>query len=108
MSALLEALARERQAARRAEPVPRPPARPERAPKKPKGLAPWQQKELDQLEARIAAVEAEIAAQDAQLADPKLYSGPAPRVIEVRQRRAALAGELATLYARWEELESLR
>ena len=109
MSALLEELARERQARRSATPAGRPSApTPERTAKKPKRLSSWQQKELDQLEARIPALEAEIAALDAELADPKLYTGPNPRVVEVRRQRATRADELATLYARWEELEGLR
>jgi ATP-binding cassette subfamily F protein uup len=109
LSRLLEQLARERAERRAAEAARRPaPPPPDRVARKPKRLAPWEQKELDQLEARIPAVETELAALDAQLADPKLYSGPNPPVVAVRQQRTTLAEELATLYVRWEELESLR
>jgi ATP-binding cassette subfamily F protein uup len=109
MSALLEELARERNARRSAEPVQRPAATSApRPPQKPKRISPWQQKELDQLENRIPAVEAELAALDLQLSDPKLYSGPGQRVTEVRSLRATRAAELQSLYVRWEELESLR
>jgi ATP-binding cassette subfamily F protein uup len=108
-SGLLETLARERaerrtaELAARAAPVaaPRPAARAKR-------ITPWQQKELDQLEARISGLEAEIATLDARLGDPALYTGAKSEVASVRARRAELAAELAGLYARWEELEALR
>jgi ATP-binding cassette subfamily F protein uup len=109
MSALLAELAGEKEARRAAELARRPaaPSLAKPAPK-PRRITPWQQKELDQVEARIQALETEIAGLDEELADPRLYSGPSPRVVEVRNRRAALAAELETLLARWEELESLR
>jgi hypothetical protein len=60
------------------------------------------------VEDRIAEVEAAIASKDERLADPSLYTGPRAEVEALQQSRAALEGELAKLYARWEELEALR
>jgi ATP-binding cassette subfamily F protein uup len=113
MSALLEQLTRERDE-RRAVPSARPAAAPgaartasERAPAR-KRITPWQQKELDEIEGKIAALEAEVAALDARLGDPALYAGPAPEVGAVRARRKERGAELERLLARWEELETLR
>ncbi|MFN0242912.1 MAG: ABC-F family ATP-binding cassette domain-containing protein [Planctomycetota bacterium] len=105
MSALLDLLAAEREAAR-PEPAPTKVAQPREV--KPKRRAPWQQKELDALPARIASAEADIEALDARLADPALYTGPKLELERVRANRVALQSELEVLYARWEELESLR
>ena len=107
VSGLLEHLARERSA--------EPPAK-QRAPKrtpapaKPpaqKRITPWQQKELEALEARIAEVEGSISSVDVRLADPALYTGPRADLDAIHANRAALDVELAALYERWEELESL-
>jgi len=110
MSSWLELLARERAEARAAEASRRPaPAAPApRAAARPKRITPWQLRELEELEARIPAVEGEIAAVDGRLADPALYAGPKAEVQAVRARREELAADLARLYARWEELEALR
>ena len=73
-----------------------------------KRISPWEQKELDQVEGRIAEVEAEVGQVDVLLADPALYGGPREQAEVLHQRRAGLAEDLAQLYARWEELEELR
>ena len=107
VSSLLEHLARERNA--------EPPAKqraPERTPTParapaPKRITPWQQKELEALEARITEVESNIASIDERLADPALYTGPRAELDAIHANRAALDGELAGLYERWEELETL-
>jgi len=78
------------------------------APRRKKKLAPWQAKELEEIEKRLPQLEAEIAAVDAELAEPSLYSGPAAKRERVQARRATLAAESEKLYARWEELETLR
>jgi ATP-binding cassette subfamily F protein uup len=66
------------------------------------------QRELDQLPERIAALEREIAALEARLADPGLYvGGPAAAEPTIR-RHAAARAELATLEDRWLALEERR
>jgi ATP-binding cassette subfamily F protein uup len=108
MSGLLATLAAEREAGRETArtSAPNAPQKPARE-AKPKRRTPWQQKELDALPERISATEAEIAALDAQLADPKLYTGPKDEIQRVRVRRAELQASVDAIYARWEELEAL-
>ncbi len=109
MSALLALLVQERLAARATGPEARPAAvAAARATAKPKRITPWQRKELDQIEQRVAALEQELAALDARLGDPALYAGSNAEVGPLRARRAQLATELARLMERWEELEALR
>jgi ABC transport system ATP-binding/permease protein len=71
-------------------------------------IAPWEQRELDDLEAQITAREAQLADLDARLSEPGLYSGPRPALEEVQTARKRLEQEIAALYARWEALEALR
>jgi ATP-binding cassette subfamily F protein uup len=107
MDELLEGLAQER-ARRRSEAnrTSRPPAvsTPPPPPRR-KGLAPWERRELDELEARIGALEEELTTVDARLAEPALYTGPREQVEELNARRAGLAEELGRHYERWTELE---
>jgi ATP-binding cassette subfamily F protein uup len=64
-----------------------------------------EQRELDALPDRIAALEAEVAAIDAKLADPEVYQRP--DVKEITSRRKEASEELDHLLERWEELESI-
>jgi ATP-binding cassette subfamily F protein uup len=105
-SSLLEELASEEREAEKPRAAKAPPK--PVAPAKKKGLAPWEQRELDALEAEIPTLEAGLAAVDAELADPALYTRAEARRREVFDRRAKLGAELAALYSRWEELESKR
>ncbi|MCC6409593.1 MAG: ATP-binding cassette domain-containing protein, partial [Planctomycetes bacterium] len=115
LSSLLEKLAEERRSASAsasaaamatAASTPKP-AAPAAAPKT-RRIAPWELKELERVEADIARHEAELAELDTRLADPALYTGPKAELEKVNQRRATLGAELPKLYARWEELETLR
>ena len=65
-------------------------------------------KELEGLPARIAALEGEEAALHAKLADPDFYKSAGNAVTTVNERLAALAIELEVVYARWEELETIK
>lgn len=84
-------------------------AAPASAATKKKGLAPWEQRELEQLWTKVGELEARKEALDAQLAAPDLWSGPR----EAAQKRAlALQGEqqqaveaLAKAWGRLTELE---
>jgi ABC transport system ATP-binding/permease protein len=109
LSSLLEELAAARRAARsQARTRTARPAEDAPAPPKPKRLSSWQAKELGVVESQIPAVEGQIAELDQRLADPQLYQGPREQAQAVERERAGLAAQLEGLYARWEELESLR
>ncbi len=109
LSSLLEDLARERKAAAtpKTRKAPKAPATATRK-AKPRRITPWQQRELDEVEQRIAEIEDELGKVDQRLADPELYKGSAPELESFQARRVELAAELAERYARWEELEALR
>ena len=63
-----------------------------------------EQRELDELPARIEALEAEQAELNQQLADPDIYRKEGPNVAAMHARVEAIDEELLTLLARWEEL----
>jgi ATP-binding cassette subfamily F protein uup len=68
-----------------------------------------QKKELEGLPARIETAEAALADLDERLADPELYAGGAGDAVgELGAARARAQDDLDALYARWEELESIR
>ncbi len=65
-----------------------------------------EQRELEELPARIAALEAEQAVLNEQLAGTELYAGPADKVAAAHARHAAIDDELLALMERWEALEA--
>lgn len=73
----------------------------------PKKLTYKERLELDQLPARIEALEAEQAEVFELLSDPALYQNDAGTVSGVKARATELESKLAALYARWEHLESI-
>jgi len=75
--------------------------------KKPRKITWKEQQELDTLPDRIHEAEAELAKIDGELADAEFYARPHAHVNERTLRRKELADEVATLYARWEELEAI-
>ncbi|TAJ16717.1 MAG: ABC transporter ATP-binding protein [Planctomycetota bacterium] len=118
MASLLERLARERDARTRAQTQR---AADERAAAamsaesstasaassvKAKRLAPWEQRELDALPAKIHALETKVAELEAKLADPALYRRPAEEQKAARDAHVDAAIELAALMERWEALEA--
>ena len=109
LSGLMDELA---SAARPAKPVSKPkhkaPIADEQSKDRPKRITPWQLEELEQHETRIAELEERLAQIDTTLADPELYQGPHEALAKVQDERGELAAQLEPLYARWEELESLR
>ncbi|HOU93131.1 MAG TPA: ATP-binding cassette domain-containing protein, partial [Polyangiaceae bacterium] len=92
-----------------AEPRPRsapPPGAPATARKR--GLTWNEARELERVEGEIAALEAELAARDAELAAPVTYAARSAEVPALLAARDAAHQRLATLMARWEELETRR
>jgi ATP-binding cassette subfamily F protein uup len=63
-----------------------------------------QRRELDALPGHIEELETEQKALHQHLADPAVYRGDGTAVATAKDRLGALEQELATAYARWEEL----
>jgi ATP-binding cassette subfamily F protein uup len=63
-----------------------------------------EQREFDELPARIAALEAEQTQLAGQLAGTALYAEGAAHIAQVTQRHAALDDELLAAMERWEAL----
>ncbi|MFG0262883.1 MAG: ATP-binding cassette domain-containing protein [Novipirellula sp. JB048] len=61
--------------------------------------------ELEQLPARIEALEAEIAQLHEQMADPEFYQQGGSKIAEMSGKLSELEQQLATAFERWEELE---
>ncbi len=84
------------------------PARPKsRTPIRKAKLGFNERRELDALPDRIEELEERQQALHQRLADPALYRGDGAEVAGARQQLDALEGELASAYARWEELTQL-
>jgi hypothetical protein len=66
------------------------------------------QRELDTLPVRLAALEAEQAALNARLADSTLYATNPPEAAKAAARLAAIDADLTGLLERWEALEALQ
>ncbi|MCC6783550.1 MAG: ATP-binding cassette domain-containing protein [Planctomycetes bacterium] len=115
LSLLLDRLAAEKrsaeQAARASNEAAARSARKAQAPEpraKPRKLSTREQRELEELPGRIESAERELQQVDTRLGDPALYVAAASAEFDaLTRRRTALPGEIATLYARWEELEVL-
>jgi ABC transport system ATP-binding/permease protein len=75
--------------------------------KKP-GLSYKEQRELEQVEARIAELEDDIAKRETELADPAFYTERAAEIAERVAARDKLKAELDTLMERWAALEEKR
>ncbi|MDX1655679.1 MAG: ATP-binding cassette domain-containing protein, partial [Candidatus Competibacteraceae bacterium] len=88
----------EKRAAVVAKPAPKP---------RPAKLSYKDQQELDQLPARIEALEAEQAGLQQRLAQPDFYKEDQARVARVMEQLRSLEADLEAAYARWDELESL-
>ena len=65
-----------------------------------------EQRELAQLPARIADLDAEQAALSARIAAPEFYREPADQIAAALARLADVDAALMTAYARWDELDS--
>ncbi|TCO36835.1 ATP-binding cassette domain-containing protein [Dokdonella fugitiva] len=63
-------------------------------------------RELDELPARIDALEARIAALGEAMQDPGFYQQDSARIVAANNELAALQAELDAAYARWSELDA--
>ncbi|MEO6597619.1 MAG: ATP-binding cassette domain-containing protein, partial [Planctomycetota bacterium] len=78
------------------------------AQQKQKKLSTREQQELGSLPARIERAERELAEVDTGLQDPTVYTAAGrERFEQLTARRVQLQKQIAALYARWEELESI-
>ncbi|HEY5974590.1 MAG TPA: ATP-binding cassette domain-containing protein, partial [Geobacteraceae bacterium] len=75
---------------------------------RPRKLTFKEERELEGLPERIAALEEEQGQLHATLADPEFYRSAGTEVAQLNGRLAELETELAAVYERWEELESLK
>jgi ATP-binding cassette subfamily F protein uup len=73
---------------------------------KPRKLSFKDERELEALPERIAALEKEQEALHARLADPDFYKSAGGEVVAVNSRLMELEQELEAAFLRWEELES--
>ena len=65
-----------------------------------------ERRELDQLPARIEALETEQQQLQARVADPEFYKSPAQTITETLARLDHVQATLLDTYARWDELDS--
>ena len=93
-------------AARAAAPAAAPTAAPPKPGAKAAKLSYKEQRELEGLPGRIAALEAEQGELATKLADPDLYRKEPREAVAMQQRSTAIEEELLTLLERWEELEA--
>jgi ATP-binding cassette subfamily F protein uup len=71
---------------------------------RPKKLTWKEQRELEGMEAKIAAAEAAIAELETQFGDPDFYIRNGPKVKDLVAELDLRRAEVETLYARWQEL----
>ena len=64
-----------------------------------------EQRELEQLPARIEALETEIAARTAAMGEPAFFRQDSAVIVEANEALAAMQTELDAAYARWAELD---
>ncbi|MGN2247495.1 ATP-binding cassette domain-containing protein [Frateuria sp. GZRR35] len=64
-----------------------------------------EQRELEQLPARIEQLETEIAARTAAMNEPAFFQQDSTAIVQANETIAKLQAELDTAYARWSELE---
>jgi len=77
-------------------------------PAKPRKLSFAETRELEGMEARIAAVDAEIARIEGLFASPDFHRTHATQTNQLTADLAAAKENLAKLYARWEELTAIK
>ena len=78
------------------------------SPAKPRKLSFKETRDLEGMEAQIHAVDAEIARIEGLFASPDFHRTHAAQTSQLNAALAAAKGNLAKLYARWEELETIK
>ncbi len=101
------AKAKEEAVAGLAEPGRKTPGSPTPATPKARKLTNKERRELEELPARIEALETEQTELAAKLADPVFYKNETTKFAEVKTRLDVIEMEHAKSFARWEELEAL-
>ncbi len=88
---------------------PKPKSEPQRAPQQKKAKLSWkEQRELEGMEEAIANAEAEVTRLEECFADPDFHAKYGAKTQELTQELDAAKAQVESLYARWEELETLR
>ena len=87
------------------KPTPTTKVRPNHKPTR-SGLSWKEQQELAGLPEHLEALEAQRDELGTQLADPRTYQGPGDQAARLTEAFNELEREIATGYARWEDLES--
>jgi ATP-binding cassette subfamily F protein uup len=88
--------------------APQGPARPRRQTERARKLTFKEERELEALPERIAALEEEQESLHRTLADPEFYRAAGTRVAELKGRLEELEAGLEEAYRRWEELEAVK
>ncbi len=89
-----------------ARPGPRPARSPAEAPPPARKLTYRERRELDELPARIEALEEELSRLEATVAGAEFYKEPAATIAATLARIEAVRMALETVYRRWDELDS--
>ena len=84
------------------------PKRPKTPKEQPAQLSRKEQRELDALPEKLEGLEAELEAVETTLGDPETYRTRAADVDTLNARLTELEAAIASAYARWEALESMR
>ncbi len=85
---------------------PEPAAQPGRAEASPKKLSYREQREFEELPARVEALEQEQRLLNATVQDARFYTKPADEIRASLARLDAIGPELTAAYARWDELDA--
>jgi len=85
-----------------------PQEKPKRQAERSRKLSFKEDRELEALPERIAALEEEQAGLHARLSDPDFYKNAGSETAVINARLAELEGELESAFLRWDELESLK
>ena len=67
-----------------------------------------EERELETIEEKIAAIEAQVEELQALFLDPNFYKESGPKVKETQKKLEEIQSKRDQLYARWEELEAIK